>query len=261
MVTVPDEPVIELRGVRKSFNGQEVLRGIDLQVFAKETLVIIGRSGSGKSVSIRQMVGLDAPDAGTVRVFGEDLTKIKPRELSRLRLRLGYLFQSGALLNWMSVGENVELPLLEHRRRMKANERHAKVMDKLALVEMQDAAEKYPAEISGGMKKRAALARAVILDPEVVFYDEPTSGLDPVIANTINDLIVETGRKLGTTQIVVTHDMESAYRIADRIAMLYEGKIIVVGTPDEIRGSDDPIVQQFIAGETSGPITGSGKKR
>jgi len=260
-VTVPEERVIELRGVRKSFNGQEVLRGIDLEVIARETLVIIGRSGSGKSVSIRQMVGLDTPDAGTVRVFGQDLAKLNTRDLLRLRLRIGYLFQSGALLNWMTVGENVELPLLEHRRRMKEKERRDKVTEKLALVEMQDAAEKYPAEISGGMKKRAALARAVILEPEIVFYDEPTSGLDPVIANTINDLIVETGRKLGTTQVVVTHDMESAYRIGDRIAMLYEGKIIAVGTPDEIRSSDDPIVQQFIAGETSGPITGSARKK
>ena len=256
-----EEPVIELHGVRKSFNSQEVLRGIDLEVFAKETLVIIGRSGSGKSVTIRQMVGLDTPDAGTVRAFGQELANLKPRELSQLRLRIGYLFQSGALLNWMTVGENVELPLLEHRRRMKAKERRDRVMEKLAMVEMQDAAEKYPAEISGGMKKRAALARAVILEPEIVFYDEPTSGLDPVIANTINDLIVETGKKLGTTQIVVTHDMESAYRIGDRIAMLYEGKIIAVGTPDEIRGSDDPIVQQFIAGETTGPITGSARQR
>lgn len=260
-MTVPEERVIELRGVRKSFNGQEVLRGIDLEVIARETLVIIGRSGSGKSVSIRQMVGLDTPDAGTVRVFGQDLAKLNTRDLLRLRLRIGYLFQSGALLNWMTVGENVELPLLEHRRRMKEKERRDKVTEKLALVEMQDAAEKYPAEISGGMKKRAALARAVILEPEIVFYDEPTSGLDPVIANTINDLIVETGRKLGTTQVVVTHDMESAYRIGDRIAMLYEGKIIAVGTPDEIRSSDDPIVQQFIAGETTGPITGSARKK
>ena len=258
---MPEERVIELRGVRKSFNGQEVLRGIDLEVIARETLVIIGRSGSGKSVSIRQMVGLDTPDAGTVRVFGQDLAKLNTRDLLRLRLRIGYLFQSGALLNWMTVGENVELPLLEHRRRMKEKERRDKVTEKLALVEMQDAAEKYPAEISGGMKKRAALARAVILEPEIVFYDEPTSGLDPVIANTINDLIVETGRKLGTTQVVVTHDMESAYRIGDRIAMLYEGKIIAVGTPDEIRSSDDPIVQQFIAGETTGPITGSARKK
>jgi phospholipid/cholesterol/gamma-HCH transport system ATP-binding protein len=255
---VAEDVVIELSGVRKSFNGQEVLRGIDLQVLAKETLVIIGRSGSGKSVTIRQMVGLDAPDAGKVLLFGQEVAKLRRPELNRIRLRLGYLFQSGALLNWMTVGENVELPLIEHRRRMKADERRARVTEKLKMVEMEEAAEKYPGEISGGMKKRAALARAVILDPEVVFYDEPTSGLDPVIANTINDLIIETGRNLGTTQVVVTHDMESAYRIADRIAMLYEGKIIACGTPDEVRTSSDPIVQQFIAGETTGPITHAG---
>jgi len=255
---VAEEVVIELRDVRKSFNGQEVLRGIDLQVLAKETLVIIGRSGSGKSVSIRQMVGLDAPDTGSVLLFGQEISKLRRPELNRIRLRLGYLFQSGALLNWMTIGENVELPLIEHRRRMKADERRTRVKEKLRMVEMEEAAEKYPGEISGGMKKRAALARAVILDPEVVFYDEPTSGLDPVIANTINDLIVETGKNLGTTQVVVTHDMESAYRIADRIAMLYEGKIIACGTPDEIRSSADPIVQQFIAGQTTGPITQAG---
>ena len=255
-MTVPEERVIELRGVRKSFNGQEVLRGIDLEVIARETLVIIGRSGSGKSVSIRQMVGLDTPDAGTVRVFGQDLAKLNTRDLLRLRLRIGYLFQSGALLNWMTVAENVELPLLEHRRKLKAEERRKLVIEKLRLVEMENAADKHPTEISGGMKKRAALARAVILDPEIILYDEPTSGLDPVIASTIGELIIRTAKTLGSTQIVVTHDMESANKIADRIAMLYQGKIIAVGTPAEIKKSKDPIVHQFITGATEGPLSG-----
>jgi phospholipid/cholesterol/gamma-HCH transport system ATP-binding protein len=168
---------------------------------------------------------------------------------------MGYLFQSGALLNWMTIGENVELPLREHRRRMSAAEREEKVREKLDLDEMEPARHKYPAEVSGGMKKRAALARAIVLEPEIILYDEPTSGLDPVIANTINDLIVHTREVLGATQIVVTHDMESAYRIADRIAMLYEGKIIEAGSVEEIRSSKNPVVQQFITGNTKGPLS------
>jgi phospholipid/cholesterol/gamma-HCH transport system ATP-binding protein len=232
-----------------------------MKVFAKETLVIIGRSGSGKSVTIRHMVGLEKPDSGKITVFGRELARVRTRELRRIRLRMGYLFQSGALLNWMTVGENVELPLIEHRRDMAAGERRERVLAKLRLVEMEEAAHKYPSEISGGMKKRAALARAIILDPEVILYDEPTTGLDPVIANTINDLIVHTGEALGSTQVVVTHDMESAYRIGDRIAMLYEGRIIALGTPEEIQGSKDPIVSQFVEGRTEGPITETPSRR
>ena len=249
------EVVVELRGVMKSFGSQEVLRGLDLQVVKRETLVILGRSGSGKSVTIRHIVGLEEPDEGTVLVLGKDLSHIRKEEHKEIRLKMGYLFQSGALLNWLSIEENVELPLLEHRRNMSSSERRNLVREKLRLVEMEPAGKKYPAEISGGMKKRAALARAIVLDPEIILYDEPTSGLDPVIANTINELILHTAETLGTTQVVVTHDMESAYKIADRIAMLYKGKIIAEGTPDEIKRSGDPIVRQFITGSTKGPIT------
>ena len=248
--------VVDLKNVEKSFGEEKVLRGLDLQVRGRETLVIIGKSGSGKSVTIRHIVGIEAPDAGQVLVFGQDLSALGKRERNRIRLRMGYLFQSGALLNWMTVAQNVELPLLEHRRDLRAADRKKLVLEKLRLVEMEDAAEKYPDEISGGMKKRAALARAVILEPEIILYDEPTSGLDPVIANTINDLIIQTAKTLAPTQIVVTHDMESANRIGDRIAMLYEGKIIAIGTPAEVKSSKDPIVHQFITGATEGPLSG-----
>jgi phospholipid/cholesterol/gamma-HCH transport system ATP-binding protein len=249
------EPLVELKQVRKLFGDQRVLDGVDLRVLPKETLVIIGKSGTGKSITLRHMVGLEQPDEGTVLVFGEDISRLDKRGLDRIRLRMGYLFQSGALLNWLTVEENVELPLLEHRRDLHRKARREKVHEKLELVQMQDARGKYPSEISGGMKKRAALARAVVLEPEIVLYDEPTSGLDPVIANAINDLILRTGETLETTQVVVTHDMESAYRIADRIAMLYRGRIVATGTPDEIRDSRDPIVHQFITGDSRGPMT------
>ena len=247
--------VVELREVSKAFGDQKVLDGLSLDVLARETLVIIGRSGTGKSVTIRHMVGLERPDSGQVLVFGKDLAALRKAEMARLRLTMGYLFQSGALLNWMTGEENGELPLLEHRRELSRKERQARVLEKLDLVEMRDARHKYPSEISGGMKKRAALARAIVLAPEIVLYDEPTSGLDPVIASTINELILSTAERLGTTQVVVTHDMESAYRVADRIAMLYGGKIIAVGSPDEIRRSEDPIVKQFVTGNTKGPLT------
>ncbi len=247
-------PIVELSGLHKTFGSHHILRGVDLAVYPKETMVIIGRSGTGKSVTLRHIVGLVSPDEGMVRVFGKDMARIWKKQRARISLRMGFLFQSGALLNWMSIEENVALPLVAHRRSLPREEVEARVIEKLRLVGMESARAKLPGEISGGMKKRAALARATILDPEIVLYDEPTSGLDPVIANTINDLIIRTAEVLETTQIVVTHDMESAYRIADRIAMLYEGRVIALGTPDEIREWDDDIVQQFIHGKTEGPL-------
>jgi phospholipid/cholesterol/gamma-HCH transport system ATP-binding protein len=252
---VEQKPVVELKGVKKSFGSQAVLRGVDLTVYEGETVVVIGRSGSGKSVTIKHVVGLENPDHGSVHVFGKDLARLRKRGLDDVRLRLGYLFQSSALLNWMTIEQNVELPLLEHRKELKAAEREETVLSKLRLVEMENARHKFPEQVSGGMKKRAALARAIVLDPALILYDEPTSGLDPVIARTIDEVITNTGKALEAAQIVVTHDMESAFRVGDRIAMLYEGKIIACGTPDQIRKSRDPVVKQFIHGETSGPIT------
>jgi len=253
-----DKPVVELEGVYKSFQGAQVLRGVDLEIFPRETLVIIGRSGSGKSVTLKHIVGLLAPDQGRVRVFGEDLSGVDYQELLAIRLKIGYLFQSGALLNWMTIEDNVALPLREHRRKLSVREVEKRVREKLELVELGGAGKKHPGEISGGMKKRAGLARAIILDPEIILYDEPTAGLDPVMASTINDLVIHTREVLRVTQVVVTHDMESAFRIADRIAMLFEGRIIATGSPQEIKTSKDPIVQQFITGSSRGPITDGG---
>jgi phospholipid/cholesterol/gamma-HCH transport system ATP-binding protein len=220
--------------------------------------VIIGRSGSGKSVTLKHIVGLLFPDRGTVRVFGKEMARLSRDELLAIRLKIGYLFQSGALINWLRLEDNVALPLITHRKRLKKREVRERVREKLEMVELGSAASKYPSEISGGMKKRAGLARAIILDPEIILYDEPTSGLDPVMASSINDLVINTRERLGVTQVVVTHDMESAFRIADRIAMLYEGRIVEEGTPEAIRTSTNPIVRQFITGSTSGPITNGG---
>jgi phospholipid/cholesterol/gamma-HCH transport system ATP-binding protein len=255
--TVPPTgaPVIELIDVHKELGGRAVLSGVDLSVLPGETLVIIGRSGTGKSVTLRHIMGLLSPDHGAIKVFGEDLAAVSKRRLKELRMRLGYLFQSGALINWLTVEENVALPLLEHRSRLRPEEVRAKVFEKLRLVSMEDAAAKYPPAISGGMKKRAGLARAIVLEPEVVLYDEPTSGLDPVMAATIDELIVHTREALGVAQVVVTHDMQSAYRIADRIAMLHEGRIIAQASPEELRRHPHPVVQQFITGSARGPIT------
>jgi len=252
------KPVVALQDVHKAFGPHAVLRGVNLSVGAGETLVVIGRSGSGKSVTIKHIVGLVNPDSGDVLVFGKDLARAKKTERAQIRLQMGYLFQSSALLNWMTIEENVELPLLEHRRDMSRQERKDRVLESLRGVEMETAGGKFPAEISGGMKKRAALARAMMLEPKVLLFDEPTSGLDPVMSRTIDELIIRTGQVLQATQVVVTHDMESAYRVGDRIAMLYEGRIITEGTPEEIQATDDPIVQQFITGNNKGPITQAG---
>ena len=248
-------PLIELENVHKSFGDFKVLDGVDLKIYPKETLVIIGQSGTGKSVTLKHIVGLLAPESGRVHVFGEDLGELESRQIEKLRLRIGYLFQSGALLNWMTIADNVALPLHEHKQGMPAQKIKERVLEKLRLVNMEHAADKYPAEVSGGMKKRGGLARSIVLEPEIVLYDEPTSGLDPVIAATIDELVIRTRDTLGVTQVVVTHDMESAYRIADRIAMLYNGKIVAIGSPDEIRCHQDPLVQQFINGSSQGPIT------
>ena len=251
----PPSPVVELASVYKSFGDFKVHDGVDLEIDPRETLVIIGQSGTGKSVTLRHIVGLLAPDSGTVKVFGRDLSTLTDTELKEFRLRIGYLFQSGALINWMRIEDNVALPLQERHPKLPAAEIRQRVLEKLRLVNMETALEKFPAEISGGMKKRGGLARAIILDPEIILYDEPTSGLDPVIAATVDELVNHTRDTLGVTQVVVTHDMESAYRIADRIAMLYQGKIIALGTPEEIRSNSNPLVQQFITGSSKGPMT------
>jgi phospholipid/cholesterol/gamma-HCH transport system ATP-binding protein len=248
-------PNVVLEDVYKAFNGVPVLSGVSLQIDAGETLVIIGRSGTGKSVTLKHIIGLLAPDRGKIIVFGRDIATLSYREVLAMRLKIGYLFQGGALLNWLSIAENVALPLREHRHELQDAEIMRIVDEKLGIVGMLGARNKLPSEISGGMQKRAGLARAIVMEPSIILYDEPTSGLDPVMSGSINQLVRRTQQVTGATQLVVTHDMASAYAIADRIAMIYEGRIIAIGTPDEIKACADPIVAQFIRGNPLGPIT------
>ncbi len=245
---------IELSDLTKTLGGRRVLDGVSLSVLRGETMCIIGGSGAGKSVTLKHIVGLIRPDRGCVRVDGVDVTGTRNGELEEARKKIGFLFQGAALLNSMCVFENVALPLREHER-IPETEIRSRVEEKLALVGLADAGRRMPSELSGGMKKRAGLARAIVRNSQILLYDEPTAGLDPVTASTIIDLILDMQRKLGVTSILVTHDMPSAFRVANRIAMLLQGRIIKVGTPAEFKASDDPIVKQFIHGESEGPLT------
>jgi phospholipid/cholesterol/gamma-HCH transport system ATP-binding protein len=247
------ENVIEMRGVKKAFGARQILRGIDIDVRRGETMVILGGSGTGKSVSIRHIIGLLEPDEGEVYVVGQRMSHASNKVKESLRERMGVLFQSGALINWLSVYENVALPLREVRRAKQADVDRI-VMEKLRLLGLLPAKDLLPSSISGGMKKRVGLARALTTNPEILLYDEPTSGLDPVMSQVINELVRRMQREIGVTQVVVTHDMSSAYFIADRITFLYQGRVQFVGTPDEVRNTDNPIVQQFIHGRTQGPM-------
>ncbi len=248
-----NEIVIEVRGLEKSFDNHRVLNGVEMDVRRGETLVIIGRSGCGKSVLLKHIIGLLSADRGTVSVEGRTLSKLTRKELYEVRLRFGMLFQNGALFDSLSVGENVGLALREHTRKKMA-EINEIVARKLEQVGMGGMENKMPADLSGGMKKRVSLARAISLDPDFILFDEPTTGLDPITADAIDDLIVELGGHPSVTSIAVTHDMASAYKIADRIMMLHDGRVLVSGTPDQIRSSTDPIIHQFINGLATGPL-------
>ena len=245
---------IELCELTKSLSGRTVLDGVSLAIQKGETMCVIGGSGAGKSVTLKHIVGLMKPDRGCVKVDGVDVTNTNHGSLEAARRKIGFCFQGSALLNSLTVFENVALPLREHERPDEAEIR-GRVDEKLALVGLSDAGQKLPSEISGGMKKRVGLARAIIRNPAIILYDEPTAGLDPVMASTINDLILDMQKKLGVTSVLVTHDMSSAFRVSNRIAMLLKGKIVKVGTPAEFRASDDPLVKQFIYGESEGPLT------
>jgi phospholipid/cholesterol/gamma-HCH transport system ATP-binding protein len=247
------EPEIVIDSVSKRLAGKQVLRGVSLNVAAGESVAIIGRSGTGKSVLLKHVVGLMAPDQGTVRVDGLDVASLHTRDLLELRKRMGMLFQGGALFDSLSVGDNVGLPLREHT---KVNETQVGlvVKEKLHLVGLEGVEDMRPSSLSGGMKKRAALARALALNPKIMLYDEPTTGLDPITSDLINRLIRRLQERLGITSIAVTHDMRSAYHIADRIAMLHEGRIHAIGTPEEIQATTDPAVRQFIEGSAEGPL-------
>jgi phospholipid/cholesterol/gamma-HCH transport system ATP-binding protein len=246
--------MIELTDLHKRFGELEVLRGATLSVRRGESMTVIGGSGSGKSVLIKHIIGLLFPDRGIVKVEGQVLNNLDERGLNEVRKKFGMLFQMAALFDSLSVWENVGFGLKQHTK-LTDKQIRAVATEKLALVGLKGVEDKMPADLSGGMRKRVGLARAIAMDPAIILYDEPTTGLDPITADAINDLIVDLRKKLGVTSVAITHDMNSAYKISDRIAMLYKGQILEVGTPDEIRNTANPIVKQFITGSAVGPIT------
>jgi phospholipid/cholesterol/gamma-HCH transport system ATP-binding protein len=245
--------MIEIKDLYKSFHNKPVLEGVNLTIHKGETVVVIGRSGCGKSVLLKHIIGLLKPDKGQLLIDGEDITAYPKNRLNQLRQRFGMLFQGAALFDSMTVAENVGLGLREHTKMTDEKIREI-ATEKLKMVGLVGAEELKPAELSGGMKKRVGLARAIAMNPEFILYDEPTTGLDPIMADAINDLVINLRNTLKITSIAVTHDMSSAYKIADKIAMLYKGAIIFAGTPEEIKKTDNPIVQQFIQGRSQGPI-------
>jgi len=246
--------MIEIKDLHKSFGGLTVLRGVNLTVEKGESMTVIGGSGSGKSVLIKHIIGLLFPDKGEVIVDGQVLNELEEFGLNELRKKFGMLFQGAALFDSLTVWENVGFPLKQHTKQSDKEIRKI-ATEKLALVGLKDVEDKMPSELSGGMKKRVGLARAICMDAEIILYDEPTTGLDPITSDAINDLIVDLRKKLGVTSVAITHDMQSAYKISDRIAMLYKGEIQEIGTPDQIRNTTNPIVRQFITGSATGPIT------
>ncbi len=244
-------PLIELRGIEKSFGIQHVLRGVDLEVRRGETLVILGASGGGKSVILKHCIGLIRPDAGEVRVDGTVIASPRAVDARTIRKRMGMLFQGAALFDSMDAGENVKFALREREPGLSESELATRAAETLSLVNLApEMATKMPAELSGGMKKRLGLARALALKPEILLYDEPTTGLDPVTAGVIDALILDMQKKLGVTSLVVTHDLGSAFKVADRLALLHEGRIVFTGTPEETRASTDPRVREFLGKES-----------
>ncbi|MBU1275192.1 MAG: ABC transporter ATP-binding protein [Proteobacteria bacterium] len=245
--------IIELKDVYKSFGAQQVLKGLNLGIPRGQTTVIIGRSGGGKSVMLKHMIGLIKPNQGEVLVDGINIVRMSDHQLNGVRRRFGMLFQEAALFDSMNVQDNVAFPLREHT---KLPERQVLnlVSEKLGMVGLPGVEHKMPSELSGGMRKRVGLARAIALEPEIILYDEPTTGLDPPLSAAINRLIAETQQKLGVTSVVISHDIEGAFLVGQNIAMLYQGKIIAQGSPQEIRDSSDEVVQQFIHGRAEGPI-------
>ena len=246
--------MIEIIDVHKSFGSLDVLRGVNLTIEKGESMTVIGGSGSGKSVLIKHVIGLLHPDKGRVIVDGQVMNDLDEFGLNELRKKFGMLFQMAALFDSLTVWENVGFSLKQHTK-LSDKEIREIATQKLALVGLKDVEDKMPSELSGGMKKRVGLARAIAMDPAIILFDEPTTGLDPIAADAINDLIVDLRKKLGVTSVSITHDMHSAYKISDRIAMLYKGEILETGTPDQIRNSENPIVHQFITGSAVGPIT------
>ena len=251
--------MITIQNLHKSFEGKKVLKGINLEIPIGETFIIVGCSGCGKTVLLRSIIGLNKPDSGHILVDGEDVMNMDRKNLFRIRKKFGMLFQGAALFDSMTVEENLGLALKEHTN-LSQMEIKEKIKLKLEVVGLPNIENKKPAELSGGMKKRVGLARAIIMDPQYVLFDEPTTGLDPIMAGNINQLILETNKRLNITSVVVTHDMSSAFKIGSRIAMLCNGRIVFEGTPADFKNSQEPLVRQFVEGNANPSADNAGQE-
>jgi phospholipid/cholesterol/gamma-HCH transport system ATP-binding protein len=245
--------MIKVIGLEKAFDGLEVLKGLNLTISEKEVIAVIGRSGEGKSVLLKHLLGLIRPDRGNILIEGEDITKAGSKELDKIREKFGVVFQGSALFDSLTVYGNVAFPVSE-KTKLSRKEVREKVVRALEIVGLKGMGKKYPAEISGGMKKRVALARALITEPSIVLFDEPTTGLDPIILNSIHRLIKRTHKEYGFTGLIISHEIPEIFEVADRVAMLHNGVIVETGTPEEIKNSSNPAVRQFITGSMEGPI-------
>jgi phospholipid/cholesterol/gamma-HCH transport system ATP-binding protein len=252
-MTASESPLLELQDIFLAFDREEVLRGVDLRLNERERLIVLGQSGGGKSTLLRLVLGILRPSRGSLRFKGAEITRMGRRRLNRMRQKMGMVFQNSALISSLNVRDNLALPL-EELTDMSPKKIDEIVTHKLEMVGMEDAREKMPDELSGGMRKRIALARGIIMDPELILYDEPSAGLDPVTSTLIDQLIVSLSEKIGATSIIVTHEMESAFRVATRMAMLYKGRIIADDKPEAFRHHPDPVVAQFVSGDTHGPL-------
>jgi phospholipid/cholesterol/gamma-HCH transport system ATP-binding protein len=240
--------VIDVRDLHKAFGEHQVLQGIDIQVERGTTFVVLGGSGSGKTVLMKHVIGLLKPDSGSVLVDGVEISKLDGRELTEARRIFGMVFQGAALFDSMTVYENVAFPLRERQRGIDPDELHRRVVEKLKVVDLdEDVLDQFPSELSGGMRKRVALARAVVHDPKVILYDEPTTGLDPITTASVDEMIMAAKQRLGVTSMVISHDIASAFKVADRLAVLYDGHIAAQGTPDEVRRSEHPFVRKYLS--------------
>jgi phospholipid/cholesterol/gamma-HCH transport system ATP-binding protein len=240
--------VIEVKNLHKSFGDHHVLQGIDIEVARGTTFVVLGGSGSGKTVLMKHVIGLLKPDEGSVFVDGVEISKLEGRELTEARRIFGMVFQGAALFDSMTVYENVAFPLHERQRNLRQDELRRRVVEKLKVVDLdEDVLERFPAELSGGMRKRVALARAVVHEPKVVLYDEPTTGLDPITTGSVDEMIMNAKQRLGVTSMVISHDIASAFKVADKLAVLYDGHIAAQGTPEEVRRSEHPFVRRYLS--------------